>query len=144
MRVFLVCEDERLKLALLMLVDNQPDMVVSGISDRLDSLAIAIHHSDTEALILAWKLPLQMLEKLVAEIRALQHPPQIIYLSNRPEMEDEVKEIGVDFFVAANAPPDRVVDFLKEIQIAHVDSRHPARRILTPGTDEKRPIQADQ
>ena len=128
MRVFLVCEDERLKLALLMLLDNQPDMFVSGLSDRLETLALQIQHAVTDALILAWKLPLPMLEKLVADIRALQHPPQIIYLSNRPEMADEIKETGVDHFVAANAPPDRVLDILKGLQSAQVASM-PSRQV---------------
>jgi DNA-binding NarL/FixJ family response regulator len=116
MRIFLVCKDERLKLAVLMLIDNQPGMAVSGISDRLAGLAKQLETNLPDILVLEWPLSVVSLQNLMAEIQEIARPPEVIYLSNKPEMREAIIDTGVNHFVLTNAPPDDLLDTLKDLQ----------------------------
>ncbi len=116
MRVFLTCKDERIKIALLLLVDNQPGMVVSGISDRLDGLAKQLETTKPEVLLLEWKLPLESLQNLMAEIHNLDCPPEVIFLSNKPAEREATLSAGANYFVVTNTPPDELLQILNDLR----------------------------
>ena len=121
MRIFLVCKDDRLKLAVLMLIDNQPGMVVSGMSDRLEGLAKQLETTQPDTLVLEWPLSVASVQNLMGEIRELEYPPEVIYLSNKPEMRKAVTDAGVGHFVLTNAPPDELLIILKGLQSSVIE-----------------------
>ena len=121
MRIFLVCKDDRLKLAVLMLIDNQPGMVVSGMSDRLEGLAKQLETTQPDALLMEWPLSAAAVQNLMGEIRELEYPPEVIYLSNKPEMRKAVTGAGVGHFVLTNAPPDELLIILKDLQSSVIE-----------------------
>jgi len=121
MRIFLVCKDERLKLAVLMLIDNQPGLVVSGISDRLEGLAKQLETTQPDVLVIEWPLSVAAMQILMGEIQGLEYRPRVIYLSNKPEMREAVKGAGVNFFVLTNAPPDVLLIILKDLQSSLIE-----------------------
>lgn len=116
MRIFLACKDERLKLAVLMLIDNQPGMVVSGMSDRLEGLVKQLETTQPDALIMEWPLSVASAKSLTGEILELENPPRVIYLSTKPEMRKALTDAGVNHFVLTNAPPDELLIILKDLQ----------------------------
>lgn len=112
-RIFLACADERLKIGMLMLLDNQPDMVIAGISDRLTGLAAQIKASKPDALVMEWEDTL--IVDRITNIHNLARPPVIIYLSNRAKEKEKIIAAGADYFVMKNAPPDELLKILKDI-----------------------------
>ena len=116
MRIFLACDDERLKTAILLLVDNQPGMTVSGITDRLGNLVKQIETSQPDVLILGWKLSLVALGNLMTEIHELADAPEVIYLSRRQEERAAYIAAGLDYFVVANTPPDELLLILTDLR----------------------------
>ena len=116
MRIFLACDDERLKTAILLLVDNQPGMTVAGITDRLGNLAKQIETSQPDVLILGWNLSRVAIGNMMTEIRDLADAPEVIYLSRRQEDRAAYIASGVDYFVVANTPPDELLKILADLR----------------------------
>lgn len=115
MRIFLACADERLKLAMLMLLDHEPGMVVAGISDRLQGLPAQVEASQPDVLILERNEPLPQITKLITDIQYLAHPLVILYLSGRANERDPIMAAGADYFVLKNAPPDELLSILNNL-----------------------------
>jgi len=124
-RIFLACADERLKIALLMLLDNDPNMVVAGVSDRLQGLLSQIVASQPDALIFALEESLPVTTSQVADIHNLAHPPVIIYLSNKEEQKESILAAGADYFVLANAPPDKLITILDDLSATEIQKQNP-------------------
>ena len=115
MRIFLACEDERLKISMLMLVDSQPGMIVSGISDRIDDIAQQLETSQPDVLVLGWELPMESMHDLMADIHNLDYSPEVIFLSSSPKEREAIMSAGVDYFVVTNAPPDELIQILNDL-----------------------------
>jgi DNA-binding NarL/FixJ family response regulator len=117
MRIFLACADERLKLAMLMLLDNEPGMVVAGISDRLQGLPAQVEASQPDVLILERNEPLPQIMELITNIHNLAHPLVIVYLSSREQQQEPIMAAGADYFVLKNAPPDELLTILNNLRL---------------------------
>ena len=117
MRIFLACADERLKIAMLMLLDHEPGMVVAGISDRLQGLPDQLEASQPDVLVLEWQEPLPSITELITNIHNLACPPAIIYLSSGAEEKEMIIAAGADYFVVKNAPPDELLSILNDLRL---------------------------
>ena len=106
-----------------MLVDNQPGMVVSGIADRMDDLAQQLETTEPDVLILEWKLSLESLQNLMAEIHNLDSSPEVIFLSSSPKEREAKMSAGVDYFVVTNAPPDELLQILNDLRRSKKDNQ---------------------
>ncbi len=113
-RIFVACADERLRIALVLLLDQEPGIVVVGITDRLTGLLTQLAATQPDIVLLEWKIPFQSLVDLLTEIHNLGNPPKVIYLSSKPEEEAKIIAAGADYFIAKNAPPDQLVLILNK------------------------------
>lgn len=109
LRVFIGFSDEKLRVAMLLLLGSEHGVVIVGITDRLPGLVPQVDATQPDVLLLDWELSSQSLAKLIADIRNLGHPLRIVYLSSKPENEKEVLGAGADYFIAKNAPPDKLL-----------------------------------
>lgn len=125
MRIFLACADERLRIALVLLFDTKPGMIVVGITDGLERLAAQIEASLPDVLVLEWDQTLLILAELINEIRQLDSSPVIIYLSAEPEAAEAMLDAGVDYFIVKNAPPDELITILDDLQTSK-PKNHPS------------------
>ena len=125
MRIFLACADERLKLALLMLLDHEPEMVVAGITDRLQGLPAQLEASQPDVLILEWDQPSPQITELITNIHNLEHPPVIVYLSGRAEGQETIMAAGAEYFVLKNTPPDQLLSILNNLRIPEIKEPDP-------------------
>jgi DNA-binding NarL/FixJ family response regulator len=125
MRIFLACADERLKIAMLMLLDTEPGMAVAGMSDRLQGLAEQIEASQPDVLILERNEPLPQITALITNIHNLVHPLVIVYLSSRAKEQDPIMAAGADYFVLKNAPPDELLSILNNLRLPETKEPDP-------------------
>jgi DNA-binding NarL/FixJ family response regulator len=117
MRIFVACADERLRIALLLLLDNEPGMLVVGISDRLQGLLAQIEASQPDVLVLEWEIPIPSMIDLVNDIHKLGCKPKIVYLSSKTEEEAAIMAAGADHFIPMNVPPDELISILNTIKL---------------------------
>ena len=70
-RIFIACADERLRIALLIFLEDEPHLKVVGFTDRLESLLPQIKASQAEVLLLEWPMTQEALTALVSNIHDL-------------------------------------------------------------------------
>jgi len=102
---------------MLLLLDNEADTTVVGITDRLDGLLAQIEATQPDVLVLEWEIPIPPMAELVSGIRNLDQPIEIIVLSNEWESKEQILAAGVDHVIVKNAPPDELIAILENSQI---------------------------
>ena len=117
MRIFIACADERLRLALLLLLDHQPGMDVVGLSDRMPGLLTQLEGSQPDVLLLNWEQPVQSIVDLLTKFNDLECQPRVVVLSTDPQIRESVLAAGADFFICKDAPPDMLLSALTDIQL---------------------------
>lgn len=117
-RIFIACADERLRLALILLLDRDPSNIVVGISDRLTGLLALLDASEPDVLLLDWKLPVQSMTDLLSELHKLKAQPKTIVLSTRPQEKEAIMAAGAYHFITKDAPPDELLKVLNDIRLA--------------------------
>lgn len=118
MRIFIACADERLRLALILLIDHQPGMFVVGISDRLTGLLAQLEASEPDVLLLDWELPIQSMVNLLTDLQDLELQPKTIILSNKPGEKETIMAAGASHFISKDAPPDDLLPVLNDIRLS--------------------------
>lgn len=118
MRIFIACADEKLRLALLLLLDHQPGMVVVGLSDRMPGLLTQLEGSQPDVLLLNWELSIQSIADLFMDLHALECLPKVIVLSTDPQVRESVLTAGADFFICKDAPPDKLLSALTDVRLS--------------------------
>ena len=115
MRVFLADANKDVRIALQMLFNRHPDMDVIGIAVRSDSLVEQVVAARPDVLLVNWDLPGHFLPDQIARLRALIPRLRLVVLGVRFEASSMAMEAGVDAFVDMNAPPQELVDVLREV-----------------------------
>ena len=111
-RIFVACIDKRLRLALVVFLDQQQGMAVVGITDRLPNLLSQLWATQPDVLLLEWELPVNEIIDLLSDIRNLPHRSMIIVLSSKPEEERKIIAAGADYFIPMDAPPDDLLPII--------------------------------
>jgi DNA-binding NarL/FixJ family response regulator len=118
MRIFIASSNEKLRLALVLFLENVPGMIVVGLSDRLPGLITQLVGSLPDALILDGELSSQPVRDLLIDLSNLEHKPWTIVLASEPEAVRLVKATTADYFVSKNAPPDELIPILNQIRVS--------------------------
>jgi hypothetical protein len=84
MRIFIAIPDEKLRLALLLFLENETGMIVVGLSDRLHGLINQLIGSQPDTLILDGELASQGVKDLLVNLATLKHKPRTIILTSEP------------------------------------------------------------
>ncbi len=123
LRVFIACGEEKLRLALLLLLDNAPGLVVAGMADRSTGLFTQLQGAQPEVLLLDWELSAEPMTDLLHNISDLEYPPKVIVLSADPQKRDAILEAGADFVVCKDTPPDELLTILNELRLSETKNR---------------------
>ena len=115
-RIIIASADASFRLALLLLLETEPGMVVIGMSDRWEALPSILAASKPEVLLLDDQLAKQATAALVDDLQRLDHPPKILVFSIDPQVEKRVLAAGADGFIGKYGPPDELFPFLRELR----------------------------
>ena len=116
-RIFIACDDERLRIALLIFLEGEPGLTVVGFTDRLENLLPQLEASQAEVLLLEWQLGHPTLKATLDKVRRLPRPHKIIYFLGNPEERQKVLDAGADYVILKNAPPDELLPILNKIDL---------------------------
>jgi DNA-binding NarL/FixJ family response regulator len=129
MRLFIASADRALRLALLMLLENEPGMVVIGMSDRREGMLTVVGTSQPEAVLLDEGLAKQATARLVGDLHRLECQPKIIVLSIDPQTKAATLAAGADGFISKNVPPDELLPLLRSMRLSDTN---PCSSVNTP------------
>ena len=102
MRIFIASADKTFRLALLMLLESEPGMVVIGMSDRSEGLLTVVGTSQPEVVLLDDGLAKQATAHLVSDLHHLECQPKVIVLSSKPQNRAATLAAGADGFISKN------------------------------------------
>lgn len=110
MRILIADTQPRVRFALHVLLQRQPDLEIVGEAIDAASLLEQAGTQCPDLLLLGWELPGMDMGCLVSLLR--ENCPQIaiVALSGRPEAHHAAREVGVDAFVSKSSPPDQLLD----------------------------------
>ena len=97
-------------------------MYVTGMATEAEGLTAQVEASRPDVLLLDSHLPGASMQGLLADIRGLESPPKIIVLSIKPEVKEPALSAGADAFVNKNAPPEELLDLVRSLREATVNS----------------------
>jgi len=111
-RVLLADDQEKVRSALRLLIEQELGFFVVGEADAADELLRSILKTYPQIVLLDWELPgLPDAHKLDA-LRLLNPHLKIIALSGAPEARKSALAEGVDGFISKSEPPDKVLQAL--------------------------------
>ena len=129
MRIFIACADEKLRLALLMLLDHQPGMAVVGLSDRMPGLLTQLEGSQPDVLLLNWDITVESMAVLFTDLHALERQPKVIVISTAPQIMETALAAGANYFICKDSPPDKLLTALNEILLSEILKKQEWREI---------------
>ncbi len=117
MRIFVASSDRVLRLALLLLLESEPGMVVIGMFDQADGLLTIAKASNSELYLLDDSLadPSTLVD-LIGSVHRLENSPKVIVFSPDPQIEPIALAAGADAFVNKSSPPDELLPLLRQMR----------------------------
>ena len=116
MRVFIADADQELRMALHVLLNQEPGMAVVGLAVHSRGLFAQVAASQPDVVLLDWRLPDRPAASVLADLRSLERRPQVIVLCVKPEVEQEARAAGADVFVTKTASSDQLVAILRQMR----------------------------
>jgi DNA-binding NarL/FixJ family response regulator len=117
MRILLIVDDPRIRLALQFLLSYQPEINLVGAVDRQSDPKPLIDATRPNVVVLDWDYPSPSgPEMLTAVLCAAQHIKTIV-VSSDLEVESAAKAAGADAFVSKGDPPDQLLKTLRALHI---------------------------
>jgi DNA-binding NarL/FixJ family response regulator len=120
MRIFIASSDEKLRLALLLFLENDTGLIVVGLSDRISGLLTQLVGSQPDVLILDGELSSPPVKDLLSELSNLEHRPQTIILTSEPEAAELIRGTTADYYISKVAPPDELLPILTQIRLSMI------------------------
>ena len=116
MRLFIADGNSSVRLAILMYLQQEPGMYVTGMAAEAEGLPAQVEASRPDVLLLDSFLPGASMQDLVTDIRGLQTPPKIVVLSIKPEVKGPAISAGADAFISKNAPPAELLELVRSLR----------------------------
>lgn len=109
MRVLLADDEARVRSALKLLLEQQPDLHVVGEAEESASLLAEVRATQPDAVLIDWELPGAPAAELIAALQSLAPALLIVALSGRPEARRAALQAGANYFISKVEPPERVL-----------------------------------
>ena len=114
MRILLADDQTKVRFALRVLLERQPDYEVSAEALDTEGLMAQIEADCPDVLLLAWELPGQGMEELMPALHRACPKLAVVALSGRPELRATALASGADAFVCKCDPPEGLLELIEE------------------------------
>lgn len=115
MRVVLADDEVRVRSALGLLLEQQPNLTIVGEAAESDALLVAVRATQPDAVLMDWELPGMPAVQVIQALQQAAPGILIIALSGRPEARQLALAAGADGFVSKVEPPERVLTLLRRV-----------------------------
>ncbi|MFZ0548495.1 MAG: response regulator transcription factor [Candidatus Promineifilaceae bacterium] len=113
MRVLIADDQLRVRSALRLLLEQETDFEIVGESADAIGILLAVAEKTPDLLLLDWELPGLPITHLLRLLRYECPSLKVIAMSARPEVEQPVKEAGLQAFLSKNELPERVLAVIR-------------------------------
>lgn len=113
MRVILADERGKVRSAVRLLLEQQPDVEVLGEAVDVTGLLDWVRAACPDLILLDWELPGGKGRELMSDIRACCAGVEVVALSGRPEARRAALAAGADAFVSKSDPPECLLEAIR-------------------------------
>ena len=114
MRIVLAIRESELRLALELLISQEPGVRVLGTASDVDGLLALVRTNYPDLVLLDWALPGRPMGDVLAEIKSLEREPKVVVLCSDPNTKAAIADAGADGFLLKGDPPEHVFAELKK------------------------------
>lgn len=114
MRILIADAQPKVRFALRVLLERQPELEVMGEAVDAESLVAHTETACPDVVLLGWELPGMTMEQLLPILRRQCANLVVIALSGRLEAQRSAKTIGADAFVSKSSPPDQLLAAIQD------------------------------
>lgn len=115
MYVLLATKDPDLRLAIELLLHEEPGLTVVGAVSETRGLTALVDTTRPDLVVVDWDLPGRPLSAVLAEINATPRAPKVIVLGGHSTDRTRVLEAGAHAYVVKGERPDELRAALREV-----------------------------
>ena len=109
MKILVVDHQAKIRSALRLLLEQEPNLRVVGEAANVDSLMALISENRPDLVLLDWELTKKRPSEILLDFRKLIPGIRVIVLGGNPEVSSLALEAGADAFVCKCDPVDRLL-----------------------------------
>jgi DNA-binding NarL/FixJ family response regulator len=113
-RVLLADHDPKVRSALRLLLENEPDICIVGECSTATGLVERVRSTQAGVVLLDWDLPELHASGMLDRLQTAHPACRLLVLSGRPEHCAEVVRAGILRFVCKGDPPECLLEALSE------------------------------
>ena len=114
MRILLVDDEKRIRSALKLLFESEPEYTVVGEAENANELIAQVIAERPDIILLDWDL-VKNSNHLIFSLKEAYPKLAILILSGRPEVSQDAIRSGADAFFSKTEPPERLLQTLAAI-----------------------------
>ena len=115
MRVLIADDQAKVRSALRLLLEHQPDVEILGEAVDTTGLLDWVKAVCPDVVLLDWELPGLPIAALLPLLCRSCPALQVIALSSRPQVRQEALDAGADAFVSKGDPPERLLTAVERV-----------------------------
>jgi len=119
MRIILVDDERRIRSALRLLFDSEPEYTVVGEAENVNTLVPQVIAERPDIVLLDWDL-LKNSDQFVFGLKDAYPQLAVLIMSGRPEVSRDAIRSGADAFFSKTDPPERLLQTLATINVGLV------------------------
>ena len=117
MRLILAAGESDLRLALQLLLTEEPNVDVVGTASTEPGLLALLNTYQVDLVILDMDLLSKNSHNLISKIKNSESNPKIILLKDEKADQQAISELGVDAYVNKGEPPERLLAAFRRISL---------------------------
>ena len=112
MRIVIATEDSNLRIAIQLMLSEEPGINILGSASDCDGLLALVKSTLPEVVLLDWELPGCKMGDTLQHIKTIQSDPEIflIILSRKRSMKKNALEAGADAYRVIGDPPEKLLE----------------------------------
>jgi DNA-binding NarL/FixJ family response regulator len=119
MRIVLATGGTDLRLAIQLMLSEEPGLNIIGSASDCDGLIALVKSTCPDLVLLDWELPGCNMENLLAEIKSFTLEPKItlIMLGRQRRNKETALQAGADEYVVIGDPPENLLDVFRQLYV---------------------------
>lgn len=117
MYILVATKHTDLRLAIELYLAEEPGVTIVGTASEAPSLRALVRTARPDLVVLDWALPGHSPSSLLAEIKSIDRPPQVIVLGAEVELKPVVLAAGADAFVLKADPPGHLLAAVRQARL---------------------------
>ena len=125
MRIVLAISDANLRLALDLMLSEEPGAEIVATASNCEGMIALVKTIEPEVLMLDWELPGRSIHELLLEITQQPIQPKILVFGNRAAIKEDAISAGAHAFINKGEPPEKLLAAYRRLCINQEDQPQP-------------------